>query len=754
MDIKCPHCGTEYEVEKQDMYHYTKCEVCGKGFVLGATASHFSSNNSTAPMADSSPVGLNKAAIQSAASSAETNWRKILIWVSIICGCLMAVLVLVIVMLCCNIRGAEFRADENNSHIVVAQSVKESTTIESPVNAQIAQPQEPAAMKICNDEAPDETNSIELCDNEDGNDRGSNDNDVSDDDKDSENQTIDDDDGYNDETENSKVVEEGAVDISDAQGGGVTKEEPAMKLVERVCAGNRLTYKEWEVRLRSEIGIEKLKNSLDAEFSRSGYSATRVESSGIAILVGRLTDSVTGFIREGLDGGFTYPIWLPEHDAEYIYKAFLRLEAMERYLLKRAEVYDRAFKNSGFYITPEEEERIEQEKRHEYAQPLFASICLIPKRYFCVQKRLGMSILSAKITDWRWKKLCETQSKGDWLGMMSIIEYDDGDKKFEKYPEEKKIASLYEKILNYDWNVEIKLRNTGVSSPGIIDRSDYREIDDSIRRGVSEKEVAEIYSTEQYVNYTRFNAALKKMSFEFVPYSIDLQVRIIKVDRDGSTKNIDGGNDKPSRQKPIEFQFTIEAGAFHLLIVDDEWYWRQRISDSLRGKMAKYVDIQNAYYSEMAKIGDAVRNKKQYNKADGISLRNGVVDKYRQQLLDAISEFLGKKIELPPDCVQPAKIEKEDIEERSRPYQPLHDEDDDAMSESDMLSYRILANRGNRFKEYSKEIEEQERKQKEMRREELRLKGPGELNGSRGIGVSGRGRDGRKEKLRLKGPGE
>ena len=248
---------------------------------------------------------------------------------------------------------------------------------------------------------------------------------------------------------------------------------------------------------------------------------------------------------------------------------------------------------------------------------------------------------------------------------------------------------------------------------------------------------------------------------ESAPYSIDLQVRIIRVERDGRTKNMDGGNGKPSRQKPIEFQFTIEAGAFHLLIVDDEWYWTQRMSDSLRVKMAKYVDIQNAYCSEMARIGDEFRNKKQYNKAEGISLRDSVVDKYRQLLLDAISEFVGKKIELPPECVPPAKIEKEDDEERNRPYQSLHDEDDDAMSELDMLSYRTLANRGNRFKEYAKEIEKQEeeiKKQKELdrvaRREELRLKGPGELNGSRGIGVSGRGRDGRKEKLRLKGPGE
>lgn len=47
MDIKCPHCGTDYEVEQKDMYRYTKCEVCGKGFVIGATTSLLSSGEST-----------------------------------------------------------------------------------------------------------------------------------------------------------------------------------------------------------------------------------------------------------------------------------------------------------------------------------------------------------------------------------------------------------------------------------------------------------------------------------------------------------------------------------------------------------------------------------------------------------------------------------------------------------------------------------------------------------------------------------
>lgn len=37
MNIKCPHCGSEYEVEEKYMFRYTKCEGCGKGFVIGAS---------------------------------------------------------------------------------------------------------------------------------------------------------------------------------------------------------------------------------------------------------------------------------------------------------------------------------------------------------------------------------------------------------------------------------------------------------------------------------------------------------------------------------------------------------------------------------------------------------------------------------------------------------------------------------------------------------------------------------------------
>lgn len=37
MDIKCPHCGTEYDAEESEYGRFVKCEVCGKGFVAGTS---------------------------------------------------------------------------------------------------------------------------------------------------------------------------------------------------------------------------------------------------------------------------------------------------------------------------------------------------------------------------------------------------------------------------------------------------------------------------------------------------------------------------------------------------------------------------------------------------------------------------------------------------------------------------------------------------------------------------------------------
>ena len=38
MSIKCPHCGTEYDIAQHEFGKFVTCQICGKGFVTGAKA--------------------------------------------------------------------------------------------------------------------------------------------------------------------------------------------------------------------------------------------------------------------------------------------------------------------------------------------------------------------------------------------------------------------------------------------------------------------------------------------------------------------------------------------------------------------------------------------------------------------------------------------------------------------------------------------------------------------------------------------
>jgi len=37
MDVKCPHCGTEYDIEQHEFGKYVECQICRKGFVAGTS---------------------------------------------------------------------------------------------------------------------------------------------------------------------------------------------------------------------------------------------------------------------------------------------------------------------------------------------------------------------------------------------------------------------------------------------------------------------------------------------------------------------------------------------------------------------------------------------------------------------------------------------------------------------------------------------------------------------------------------------
>lgn len=114
MDIKCPHCGTEYEIDKSEYGRYAQCEVCGKGFVIGATTSRLSSAKKTmsavrqsASRVSSSPTSsvssvscsrpfagkIGNGAARPFAPSSNFKWLNPFAWGSVACACLLVMVV-------------------------------------------------------------------------------------------------------------------------------------------------------------------------------------------------------------------------------------------------------------------------------------------------------------------------------------------------------------------------------------------------------------------------------------------------------------------------------------------------------------------------------------------------------------------------------------------------------------------------------------------------------------------------------------
>lgn len=693
ISITCPHCGTEYEAEEKDLYRYTKCSVCGEGFVAGADTSMRG-------------AGLAGAATKSASVSNGSFSRKHLI----VYGVLVGVILLLVGALFFRNKPREHLADAtpittNNGVAIMAvelstngdELIEESVENESVIEEQVG-----TEVQHSNEEH---------------------------------------------EVNMSQEIEQG---VDDATVHRVDQVEDVMNVVERLCNGERLTYKAWRKRIVNELGINKMSNALDAELRRAGYWACRVESSGLLINVGVLTSDTTGFIREGLGGGFTYPKWLPKEDAKYIYDAFVKLDSDESVLIKCAEKYDRAFRGSRFYISPEEEERIEQASRQDFAKQLFSALCFDQKRYFYIQKRLDLSIVSARITDRRWKILSEAYANENWLEMMNIVKGDDEAKRYEKFPEKNTIVSMYNKLLGYKFNVEVTLINPSFSLPNHKNPDLFKRMEEELQRGMSEMEARRCYR-EKYDQYLKFSAAIKNINNVAVPYPVDLNLRVITVDRRGVALGVNHGainSDECNKGNTVSFKFSIGAGCTHLLIVDDTWYWGQSYSEPLRVKMSKYIDEENAYYAALIKLGTAIHEQKQYTKEEELSLYKDINEKYRRTLLSAISSFMGKTVVLPPEYERLTETEV-----NKKKYAPIYKSDDAVISKSDLAMYRLVGKGKNRFEEYKKErmerektealIEnfhkeqrERERREKEKRRKEM------EREAARA----------RSEKYRMKGP--
>lgn len=153
MDIKCPHCGTEYEVEKKDMYHYTTCEVCGKGFVIGATTSLLSSDGPTTKEARQSPSKMATSSAsfgapatrfrpfagrivngsaRSSVGSPKSKWRNPFVLASVSCICLMVGLVFTGAVTSKTEHASKEKSPENLSQVMAFE--KSVTTASSEEN--------------------------------------------------------------------------------------------------------------------------------------------------------------------------------------------------------------------------------------------------------------------------------------------------------------------------------------------------------------------------------------------------------------------------------------------------------------------------------------------------------------------------------------------------------------------------------------------------------------------------------------------
>lgn len=414
------------------------------------------------------------------------------------------------------------------------------------------------------------------------------------------------------------------------------------------------------------------------------------ETSGICDLMLLDADSLTKYqiVYYRSTGRIEWPRMMSKSVAEGLMQDRLIIHQYECSLgmVKPRPTAARAKKKSA------EEERKEQEERREYARPLFSALSFDEKPYLYIQKRLGLSVTSVKVTDRRWKMLSEAQAKADWLEMMNVISDREGEERYVKYPDKQKIASLYGAIVDHEWNVEVSLENTGVRTP--VPGDCFREIAHSIKCRRTEREIIARHSKENYTKYRKFKRAMLKMKDEGSPYPIDLEVCIAKMKRDGDVGSIHWCNPNRPRRcdggNAVNFKFTLSEGATFLLYVDDEWYWKQHVAESLRLRMSKYLNIRNQYYSAVVRLAEAVE-RQQFGKGEAGVKLTAIRDRFRDPLLGAVADFMGQdSIAFPPSPTR------------------LNASEDDEDLEMIVATINISQPNENRFDEYKREMREME----------------------------------------------
>ena len=220
------------------------------------------------------------------------------------------------------------------------------------------------------------------------------------------------------------------------------------ELASEICGGKRMTYPQFKSRL------DELEEKLGKKLSESGYWAYRFEGQdALRIMVGETEGGLEGSIQEGLNGGFTYPAWLPARDAKYIWEQF--------FLLKRIE---ESFLRSPFLMSAKEERRLKEEiakdprverERLAYAKKKLAPLVLDIERYVYVQRKY-LCVNAIEVVDRRWSQLVDAQSKSDWVRLINVAL----DRRDQHCPEEEIVDEAARTVRNTKWPVEIRYRAT------------------------------------------------------------------------------------------------------------------------------------------------------------------------------------------------------------------------------------------------------------------------------------------------------
>lgn len=101
-----------------------------------------------------------------------------------------------------------------------------------------------------------------------------------------------------------------------------------------------------------------------------------------------------------------------------------------------------------------------QKEREAYAKSLIGAIDFNIKHHYVVQRSVKKMLKDVRVIDPIWDKLIELQTKGDWLGMLGVMDDDELD----DFPKESEIDTVVKSFLQKEFDVSFKWQSPNADS--------------------------------------------------------------------------------------------------------------------------------------------------------------------------------------------------------------------------------------------------------------------------------------------------